>query len=144
MLTSPPAPTRRLLTGSALPVTAYDKNGFRILFHFAKECPPGRPDVLVVVVSMLNTAPLPIKGIVLQAAVPKSMKVKLQPPSGTELAPFSPIQPPAAITQVMLLANPLKEKARLRYRLTFALGEQLSTEVGEVDQFPPVEQWGNL
>ncbi|KAB0400731.1 hypothetical protein E2I00_008358, partial [Balaenoptera physalus] len=168
------------LTSSALPVTAYDKNGFRILFHFAKECPPGRPDVLVVVVSMLNTAPLPIKSIVLQAAVPKSMKVKLQPPSGTELSPFSPIQPPAAITQVMLLANPLKwlsedevvgagpvpqhrkgpkgiteesvshaaplpqEKARLRYRLTFALGEQLSTEVGEVDQFPPVEQWGNL
>lgn len=38
----------------------------------------------------------------------------------------------------------LQEKARLRYRLTFALGEQLSTEVGEVDQFPPVEQWGNL
>ena len=52
-------------------MTAYDKNGFRILFHFAKECPPGRPDVLVVVVSMLNTAPLPIKSIVLQAAVPK-------------------------------------------------------------------------
>lgn len=52
-------------------MTAYDKNGFRILLHSAKECPPGRPDVLVVVVSMLNTAPLPIKGIVLQAAVPK-------------------------------------------------------------------------
>lgn len=58
-------------------MTAYDKNGFRILFHFAKECPPGRPDVLVVVVSMLNTAPLPIKSIVLQAAVPK-----VSPPPG--------------------------------------------------------------
>lgn len=137
-------PLESIKPSSALPITAYDKNGFRILFHFAKECPPGRPDVLVVVVSMLNTAPLPVKSIVLQAAVPKSMKVKLQPPSGTELSPFSPIQPPAAITQVMLLANPLKEKVRLRYKLTFALGEQLSTEVGEVDQFPPVEQWGNL
>ncbi|XP_004394404.1 PREDICTED: ADP-ribosylation factor-binding protein GGA3 isoform X2 [Odobenus rosmarus divergens] len=143
-LASVHVPLESIKPSGALPVTAYDKNGFRILFHFAKECPPGRPDVLVVVVSMLNTAPLPIKSIVLQAAVPKSMKVKLQPPSGTELSPFSPIQPPAAITQVMLLANPLKEKARLRYRLTFALGEQLSTEVGEVDQFPPVEQWGNL
>ncbi|XP_016067900.1 PREDICTED: ADP-ribosylation factor-binding protein GGA3 isoform X5 [Miniopterus natalensis] len=143
-LASVHVPLESIKPSSALPVTAYDKDGFRILFHFAKECPPGRPDVLVVVVSMLNTAPLPIKSIVLQAAVPKSMKVKLQPPSGTELSPFSPIQPPAAITQVMLLANPLKEKARLRYRLTFALGEQLSTEVGEVDQFPPVEQWGNL
>ncbi|XP_006886277.1 PREDICTED: ADP-ribosylation factor-binding protein GGA3 [Elephantulus edwardii] len=143
-LSSIHVPLESIKPSSALPVTAYDKDGFRILFHFAKECPPGRPDVLVVVVSMLNTAPLPIRSIVLQAAVPKSMKVKLQPPSGTELSPFSPIQPPAAITQVMLLANPLKEKVRLRYRLTFALGEQLSTEVGEVDQFPPVEQWGSL
>ncbi|XP_075575655.1 ADP-ribosylation factor-binding protein GGA3 isoform X2 [Pelecanus crispus] len=137
-------PLESIKPSSALPVTAYDKNGFRILLHFARECPPGRSDVLVVVVSMLNTAPLPVKNIVLQAAVPKSMKVKLQPPSGTELSPFNPIQPPAAITQVMLLANPTKEKVRLRYRLTFTLGDQPSTEVGEVDQFPPVEQWGNL
>ncbi|NWH65201.1 GGA3 protein, partial [Geococcyx californianus] len=137
-------PLESIKPSSALPVTAYDKNGFRILLHFARECPPGRSDVLVVVVSMLNTAPLPVKNIVLQAAVPKSMKVKLQPPSGTELSPFNPIQPPAAITQVMLLANPTKEKVRLRYRLSFTLGEQPSTEVGEVDQFPPVEQWGNL
>ncbi|NXO84332.1 GGA3 protein, partial [Sitta europaea] len=137
-------PLESIKPSSALPVTAYDKNGFRILLHFARECPPGRADVLVVVVSMLNTAPLPVRNIVLQAAVPKSMKVKLQPPSGTELSPFNPIQPPAAITQVMLLANPAKEKVRLRYRLTFTLGDQPSTEVGEVDQFPPVEQWGNL
>ncbi|NWW98441.1 GGA3 protein, partial [Caloenas nicobarica] len=137
-------PLESIKPSSALPVTAYDKNGFRILLHFARECPPGRSDVLVVVVSMLNTAPLPVKNIMLQAAVPKSMKVKLQPPSGTELSPFNPIQPPAAITQVMLLANPTKEKVRLRYRLTFTLGDQPSTEVGEVDQFPPVEQWGHL
>ncbi|NWI01915.1 GGA3 protein, partial [Tichodroma muraria] len=137
-------PLESIKPSSALPVTAYDKNGFRILLHFARECPPGRSDVLVVVVSMLNTAPLPVRNIVLQAAVPKSMKVKLQPPSGTELSPFNPIQPPTAITQVMLLANPAKEKVRLRYRLTFTLGDQPSTEVGEVDQFPPVEQWGNL
>ncbi|NWH33730.1 GGA3 protein, partial [Chloropsis hardwickii] len=137
-------PLESIKPSSALPVTAYDKNGFRILLHFARECPPGRSDVLVVVVSMLNTAPLPVRNIMLQAAVPKSMKVKLQPPSGTELSPFNPIQPPAAITQVMLLANPAKEKVRLRYRLTFTLGDQPNTEVGEVDQFPPVEQWGNL
>uniref|UniRef100_A0A670Y2P1 Golgi associated, gamma adaptin ear containing, ARF binding protein 3 n=1 Tax=Pseudonaja textilis TaxID=8673 RepID=A0A670Y2P1_PSETE len=137
-------PLESIKPSSVLPVTAYDKNGLRILLHFAKECPPGRPDVLVVVVSMLNTAPLPIKNIVLQAAVPKSMKVKLQPPSGTELVPFNPIKPPAAITQVMLLANPRKEKVRLRYRLTFTLGDTPSTEVGEVDQFPPVDNWGKL
>ncbi|KAI5087425.1 ADP-ribosylation factor-binding protein GGA3 isoform X1, partial [Silurus meridionalis] len=95
-------------TSKALPVTAYDKDGVRVLLHFGSECPPGRPDVLVIVVSMLNTAPLAVKNIELQAAVPKSMKVKLQSPSGAELAPFNPMMPPSSITQVMLLANPLK------------------------------------
>lgn len=46
---------------------------------------------------------------------------------------------------LILTCRPLlQEKVRLRYKLSFALGEQLSTELGEVDQFPPVEQWGNL
>ncbi|XP_072539388.1 ADP-ribosylation factor-binding protein GGA3a [Salminus brasiliensis] len=126
------------------PVTAYDKDGVCVLLHFASDSPPGRPDVLVMVVSMLNTAPLQVKNLTLQAAVPKSMRVKLQPPSGTELAPFNPILPPSAVTQVMLLANPLKEKVRMRYKLTFLLGDRQCTEAGEVDTFPPVERWGRL
>nr|XP_010340737.1 ADP-ribosylation factor-binding protein GGA3 isoform X1 [Saimiri boliviensis boliviensis] len=132
-LASVHVPLESIKPSNALPVTAYDKNGFRILFHFAKECPPGRPDVLVVVVSMLNTAPLPVKSIVLQAAVPKSMKVKLQPPSGTELSPFSPIQPPAAITQVMLLANPLKVS------ITESKGPSLRPQIRTSG--PPTPSW---
>lgn len=58
-------------SGKVLPVTAYDKDGVRMLLNFASDCPPGRPDVLVMVVSMLNTAPLPVYSVVLQAAVPK-------------------------------------------------------------------------
>ncbi|XP_068448515.1 ADP-ribosylation factor-binding protein GGA3a [Clinocottus analis] len=126
------------------PVTAYDKNGVCVLLHFATDCPAGRPDVLVMVASMLNTAPQPVRSIALQAAVPKTMKVRLQAPTGTELAPFNPILPPAAITQVMLLANPFKEKVRMRYRLTFTLGEQPHSEVGEVNEFPPADRWGSL
>uniref|UniRef100_A0A8C1X6P4 Golgi associated, gamma adaptin ear containing, ARF binding protein 3b n=1 Tax=Cyprinus carpio TaxID=7962 RepID=A0A8C1X6P4_CYPCA len=131
-------------SGKVLPVTVYDKDGVRVLMHFAMDCPPGRPDVLVMVVSLLNTAPLPVRNIVLQAAVPKSMGVKLQPPSGTEIAPFNPILPPASITQVMLLANPLKERVRLRYKLAYLLGERQYSEVRELDQFPPADRWGSL
>ncbi|XP_034047190.1 ADP-ribosylation factor-binding protein GGA3 isoform X2 [Thalassophryne amazonica] len=137
-------PLEAIRPSKVLPVTAYDKDGVRVLLNFASDCPPGRPDVLVMVVSMLNTAPLPVHSVQLQAAVPKSMKVKLQPPSGTELAAFNPILPPASITQIMLLANPTKEKVRLRYKLAFTLGERLCNEVGEVDQFPPPETWGHL
>ncbi|KAM3598051.1 uncharacterized protein V6R79_012835 [Siganus canaliculatus] len=137
-------PLEAIRPSKVLPVTAYDKDGVRMLLNFASDCPPGRPDVLVMVVSLLNTAPLPIHNVVLQAAVPKSMKVKLQPPTATELAPFNPILPPAAITQIMLLANPSKEKVRLRYKLSFTLGDRPFNEVGEVDQFPPQEIWGHL
>ncbi|NXW97589.1 GGA1 protein, partial [Larus smithsonianus] len=137
-------PLESIKPSSILPVTVYDQHGFRVLFHFAKDALPERPDVLVVVISMLSTAPQPIRNIVFQSAVPKVMKVKLQPPSGTELPAFNPIVHPSAITQVLLLANPQKEKVRLRYKLTFTIGEQTYNEMGDVDQFPPPESWGNL
>uniref|UniRef100_H3D310 Golgi associated, gamma adaptin ear containing, ARF binding protein 3 n=1 Tax=Tetraodon nigroviridis TaxID=99883 RepID=H3D310_TETNG len=137
-------PLEAIRPSKVLPVTAYDKDGVRMLLNFASDCPSGRPDVLVMVVTLLNTAPLAVHNVQLQAAVPKSMKVKLQPPSSTELAPFNPILPPASITQIMLLANPTKEKVRMRYKLAFTLGDRLCNEVGEVDQFPPQETWGRL
>lgn len=133
-----------LPAGNILPVTVYDQRSFRVLFHFAQGTPAGRPDILVVVISMLSTAPLPVTGISFQAAVPKSMKVKLQPASGTELPAFNPILPPSAVTQVLLLANPAQEKVRLRYKLTYTQGEQTFDEMGDVEDFPPVEKWGNL
>ncbi|XP_075898994.1 LOW QUALITY PROTEIN: ADP-ribosylation factor-binding protein GGA3a [Nelusetta ayraudi] len=126
------------------PVTAYDKNGIRVLLHWAANSPAGRPDVQVMVASMLSTAPLLVKDIVLQAAVPKMMKVRLQQPSGTELTPFNPILPPASITQVVLLANPFEEKIRMRFKLSFTLGERSYTEVGEVTEFPPTHTLGAL
>ncbi|KAJ7330117.1 hypothetical protein JRQ81_016291 [Phrynocephalus forsythii] len=137
-------PLESIKPSNILPVTVYDQHGFRVLFHFAKDSLPERPDVLVVVISMLSTAPLPIKGIIFQSAVPKVMKVKLQPPSGTELPAFNPIVPPTAITQVLLLANPQKEKVRLRYKLTFTMGDRTYNEMGDVDQFPAPESWGHL
>ncbi|XP_051986976.1 ADP-ribosylation factor-binding protein GGA3a [Xyrauchen texanus] len=143
-LTSVFVPLETIKPSKECPVTAYDKDGVRVLLHFATDHPPGRPDVLVIVVSMLNTAPLLVRRVLLQAAVPKSMRVKLQPPSGTDLTPYNPLMPPSSITQIMLLSNPLKEKVRMRYQLTFILGDRQVTETGEIDKFPPVERWGHL
>nr|XP_009663493.1 PREDICTED: ADP-ribosylation factor-binding protein GGA1 isoform X1 [Struthio camelus australis] len=64
-------PLESIKPSSILPVTVYDQHGFRVLFHFAKDALPERPDVLVVVISMLSTAPQPIRNIVFQSAVPK-------------------------------------------------------------------------
>lgn len=143
-LTNVTVPLESIKPSSILPVTVYDQRSFRVLFHFAQDSPPGRPDVLVVVISMLSTAPLPFTGISFQAAVPKAMKIKLQPATGSELPAFNPILPPTAITQVLLLANPTQEKVRLRYKLTYTQGDQSFDEMGDVEDFPPVEKWGHL
>ncbi|MEQ2247713.1 hypothetical protein ILYODFUR_011992 [Ilyodon furcidens] len=137
-------PLESIKPSSVLPVTVFDKHSLRVLFTFARDCPPSRPDVLVVIISMLSSAPIPVTNVRFQAAVPRVMKVKLQPPSCTDLPAFNPIHPPAAVTQILLLANPHKEKVRLRYKLTFNLGDKSHDESGDVYEFPPPDTWGNL
>ncbi|KAG7216236.1 hypothetical protein INR49_029087 [Caranx melampygus] len=137
-------PLESIKPSSLLPVTVFDGHSLRVLFHFARDSPPSRPDVLVVIISMLSSAPVPVNNINFEMTAPKSMAVKLQPPSGTELPAFNPILPPAAVTQILLLANPNKEKVQLQYRLTFTMGEQEHSESGSLEQFPSPETWGNL
>ncbi|XP_071330468.1 ADP-ribosylation factor-binding protein GGA1-like isoform X3 [Trachinotus anak] len=137
-------PLESIKPSSLLPVTVFDGHSLRVLFHFARDSPPSRPDVLVVIISMLSSAPVPVTNINFETTAPKSMAVKLQPPSGTELPAFNPILPPAAVTQILLLANPNKEKVQLQYRLTFTMGEQEYSESGSLEQFPTPETWGNL
>ncbi|KAI4791035.1 hypothetical protein KUCAC02_034251 [Chaenocephalus aceratus] len=138
-------PLESIKPSSLLPVTVFDGHSLRVLFHFARDSPPSRPDVLVVIISMLSSAPLPVSNINFQTAAPKCMAVKLQPPSGTELPAFNPVLPPAAVTQILLLANPNKDKVQLQYTLTFTMGgQQQHSEAGAVEQFPPAETWGSL
>ncbi|XP_056607526.1 ADP-ribosylation factor-binding protein GGA1 [Triplophysa dalaica] len=144
LLANMTVPLETIKPSSMLPLTIFDKHSLRVLFHFARSSSSPQSDVLVVIISMLSSAPVPITNIRFQAAVPKTMRVKLQPPSGLDLPAFNPLLPPAAITQVLLLANPHKEKVRLRYKLTFDLGEESHDESGDVEQFPPQESWMNL
>ncbi|MBN3313967.1 GGA1 protein, partial [Atractosteus spatula] len=126
------------------PLTAYDKNGLRVMLHFAKDAPVGRPDIVLIVISMLSTSPYPVKDIVFQAAVPKTMRVKLQSATGSELPAYNPILPPAVISQVMLLSNPQRGKVRLRYKLNFTHGTQKMSELGEVENFPDLSSWTGM
>lgn len=127
-------PLESIQPGTNAPITAYDKNGVKVILHFAKDSP--RPDITVMVVSVMSTNTSPVAGFVFQAAVPKSMKVKLQPPSATDLPAYNPILPPSAITQIMLLANPQKEKVRLKFKITFTLNDTPITDVGDLANFP--------
>ncbi|ELW66291.1 ADP-ribosylation factor-binding protein GGA2 [Tupaia chinensis] len=137
-------PGTKASPGSLPPLIVYDRNGFRILLHFSQTGAPGHPEVQVLLLTMMSTATQPVWDIMFQVAVPKSMRVKLQPASSSKLPAFSPLMPPAVISQMLLLDNPHKEPIRLRYKLTFNQGGQPFSEVGEVKDFPDLAVLGTV
>ncbi|XP_053132644.1 ADP-ribosylation factor-binding protein GGA2 isoform X2 [Hemicordylus capensis] len=136
-------PLGSITLSTAPPVTVYERNGLKAMLHFSRDpAAASQPATRVLVLSLLSTSPYPVRNIVFQAAVPKAMAIKLQPATGSELPAYNPLQPPAVISQVLLLANPHKIPVRLRFRLLFTRNEQPYSEVGEVSGFPAAELWG--
>ncbi|RWS16509.1 ADP-ribosylation factor-binding protein GGA1-like isoform X3 [Dinothrombium tinctorium] len=114
------------------PVPLIDKDGIKVFLNFAKESP--RKDVTVMVITTVNTNKITVSHINFQAAVPKNMRVKLQSPSSSILPPYNPFLPPAAITQVMLIARKSDtDKVRFKYKFKYTINDKCCTEIGEID-----------
>ncbi|KAG8227475.1 hypothetical protein J437_LFUL002364 [Ladona fulva] len=93
-----------------------------------------RDDVSVLVVTITSRLEAPISNCLFQAVVPKGCRLRLLPASGTELPAHNPFLPPAAITQVMLIASPGKEAISLKWVLSYVTeDEETATEMGEVE-----------
>nr|CAD7614224.1 unnamed protein product [Timema genevievae] len=121
--------------GNIPPLTVLDeKNGISVVLHFAKERP--RQDVSVIVVTTLSKNTSPLTNYLFQAVVPKTCKLRLQPPSGCDLPAYNPFLPPAAITQVLLIANPNKDPVSLKFMVSYLMEDETVTEMGEVEKLP--------
>ncbi|PNF24162.1 hypothetical protein B7P43_G17364 [Cryptotermes secundus] len=121
--------------GSVPPLTVLDqKNGITVILNFGKDGP--RPDVSVIVVTTISKNSSPISNYLFQAVVPKTCKLRLQPPSGSDLPAHNPFLPPAAITQVMLIANPNKDPVSLKFMVSFTMDDETVTEMGEAENLP--------
>uniref|UniRef100_A0A452H174 GAE domain-containing protein n=1 Tax=Gopherus agassizii TaxID=38772 RepID=A0A452H174_9SAUR len=71
-------------SGPPIPsLTVWEGDGLRLDFAFQR--PPGDPQLLLVMASASRTQPGTAAGFLLQAAVPKSLQVELEPPSGTSV-----------------------------------------------------------
>ncbi|EFN81316.1 ADP-ribosylation factor-binding protein GGA3 [Harpegnathos saltator] len=121
--------------GTNPPLTVIEeRNGITVVLHFAQDSP--RPDVSVVVITTMSKNTKPLSNYQFQAVVPKKCKCRLQAPSGMKLPAHNPFLPPSAITQIMLIANPLKEPVSLKFMLSYTLDDETFTEMGEVDKLP--------
>ncbi|XP_011057823.1 PREDICTED: ADP-ribosylation factor-binding protein GGA1 isoform X2 [Acromyrmex echinatior] len=121
--------------GTNPPITVIEeKNGVSVVLHFAQDSP--RSDVSVIVITTMSKNAKPLSNYLFQAVVSKKCKCRLQAPSGTKLPPHNPFLPPSAITQIMLIANPLKEPVSLKCMLSYTMDDETVTEMGEVDTLP--------
>ncbi|KAG7222574.1 hypothetical protein INR49_016171 [Caranx melampygus] len=70
-------PMETIRSSQLEPITVYDQGGVHVSLHFARDSPPGHPEVAVVVISTVNTSALDVRDFLFQAAVPKR-KVRLR------------------------------------------------------------------
>ena len=88
--------------------------------------PMEAPELRLVVVALINLSPFGIENFVLNAAAPKDSKIKLFQPSQLSLLPFTPMQSPTVINQILVIQT---EHINLVLKLKFSLsigGRQLS------------------
>lgn len=106
----------------------YDKNGLKV--SFAGVVDSANPAMMNITATFFNASGGILENLVFQAAVPKSLKIQLQPPSSTTI-PRS-----GTVTQLIRVLNPTKEKIRLRIKISFSLNGQNVDDVAEVSNFP--------
>merc|ERR1719494_864487 len=130
-------PLEAIKAGSYPPMVVMDKDGLKTILNIAQDTRDvANKNVLVTVLSTISTNIAAIADFNVSVAVPKSMRVKLQPATSSNLPAYNPILPPSSITQIMLVANPRKEKIKLRFRINYSIDGVVRTDNATLDDFP--------
>lgn len=119
------------------PLTAYEANGVKVVFHFDRPCisPDGAQRQLIVRLVATATGPHPVDSFEFQAAVPKSCQLHILPPSSGSIrsGPGAP-----ALTQILKVSLPPKVPPRMRIRLQYTCDGIPRSDQVQLDQFPSV------
>ncbi|KAG8455425.1 hypothetical protein GDO86_001566 [Hymenochirus boettgeri] len=119
----------------ALPsVVVYKNGGLQVEFSFLR--PPSNPDLLIITSSATNSSSSIISDFQMQAAVPKSIQIQLQAPSGSSLAASCG----ETVTQSIRVLNPQKVPLKMRLRFSFTHNGSSFQEICETSNFP-VGSW---
>lgn len=112
-------------------VAAYNKNNITLVFEATK--PPGQPQFSTLNAVTTNNNPFPVPNLSLQAAVPKYLKIQMNPASGAGLA-----QSGGKVTQLIRVINSEqgKKPVILRVKMDYVLNGTPVSEMVDVS-FPP-------
>ncbi|RUP51011.1 Coatomer/clathrin adaptor appendage, Ig-like subdomain-containing protein [Jimgerdemannia flammicorona] len=108
-------------------VVLLDKNGIRIVFDARYV-----QDTLHLRAKFSNASTAPMMGLELKIAVPKSMKLTMEPQSADTIPP----QSTNAVIQLVHIANPTKTDVRIRYQVNYEQNGVTMEQSGMFDEFP--------
>jgi len=130
-------PLEALKADTSPPLTVLDNNNIKTFLIVASDIRgEANKNVIVTILSTISTNTVAVQDFSIQVAVPKAMRVKLQPASSNQLSAFNPILPPSSISQIMLIANPSKENIRLRFKLSYQINGQTHVENSSINNLP--------
>ena len=117
----------------AMQFVVFDKNGLMVNFNATKD--PNNQSVTCIEATFTNSLPTPIQALNFQVAVPKYMKLQMQPASSQVVPPGQS----SSVKQLFKVANSLQgqKPVLLRLKIDCSINGQPSSEMGQVDQFPP-------
>jgi len=118
--------------GGFPPFAAWNKNGLLAMFVCSKE--PSNPSVTTIEATFTNSLPGPITGLNFQVAVPKWMKLQMNPANGNTVPPSNS----GSVVQVFKVANSMhgQKAVVLRIKIDMVINGQPVSETGQVDNFP--------
>ncbi|CAH2294471.1 AP-1 complex subunit gamma-1 isoform X1 [Pelobates cultripes] len=112
------------------PLVVYNNHGLNVEFSFLR--PPTNPALLVITSCATNSSDSDMTDFQMQAAVPKSVQLQLQAPSGS-IVKASGI---GAVTQCIRVLNPQKVPLKMRLRFSFSQSGNSAQEICEIGNFP--------
>ncbi|RWS14031.1 AP-1 complex subunit gamma-1-like protein [Dinothrombium tinctorium] len=112
-------------------ITAFDKNGLKIVFDFEKAVDV--PNTVTITLTATNASDFHINDFLFQAAVPKTFQLQMLTPSSTVI----PAKNSGCLQQVLRVTNPNKSQLRMRIRLSYEYNGTQKLEQSEINNFPP-------
>ncbi|XP_032582310.1 ADP-ribosylation factor-binding protein GGA3 isoform X2 [Drosophila sechellia] len=98
-----------------------DDDDMQLSMNFTSDRPGHR--VSVIVISAQNKSRQPVRDFQFEASVKKPCKVRLLPPTDSQMPPHKPFRPATPINQVMLLLNPTGKAVDVTCIVGYKLGD---------------------
>jgi len=116
------------------PVPVYHENGLTVSLHFEHGPPSGGRATLTLRATVSSDS---VTDFLFQSAVPKSMQIEMEPPSGTVVA----AGPDGGLAQIIRVSNPKGDALRMRVRLSYCAATGPVQYQSDVSNFPADLAW---